>query len=165
MFHLRGVIVDVGGVGPRSSLSFDRLHRRVSNNSMTSSTFSHVTRLNFHIKSRNLGLPSERVASINMHSIAYLSPQLFRIVQRFPRTARGCVDWVRCSCSTPFRDRISAAPPYCSPDAHSLGILPRRVFGEQRGGAAEILSRNGVEHGQRTQSTHSRVGLGPIFTY
>ena len=165
MFHLRGVIIDVGGVGPRSSLSFDRLHRRVSNNSMTSSTFFHVTRLNFHIKSRNLGLPSERVASINMHSIAYLSPQLFRIVQRFPRTARGCVDWVRCSCSTPFRDRISAAPPCCSPDAHSLGILPRRVFGEQRGGAAEILSRNGVEHGQRTQSTHSRVGLGPIFTY
>ena len=165
MFHLRGVIIDVGGVGPRSSLSFDRLHRRVSNNSMTSSTFSHVTGLNLHIKSRNLGLPSERVASINMHSIAYLSPQLFRIVQRFPRTARGCVDWVRCSCSTPFRDRISAAPPCCSPDAHSLGILPRRVFGEQRGGAAEILSRNGVEHGQRTQSTHSRVGLGPIFTY
>ena len=109
--------------------------------------FFHVTRLNFHIKSRNLGLPSERVASINMHSIAYLSPQLFRIVQRFPRTARGCVDWVRCSCSTPFRDRISAAPPCCSPDAHSLGILPRRVFGEQRGGAAEILSRNGVERG------------------
>ena len=166
MFHLCGVIIDVGGVGPRSSLSFDRLHRRVSNNSMTSSTFFfHVTRLNFHIKSRNLGLPSERVASINMHSIAYLSPQLFRIVQRFPRTARGCVDWVRCSCSTPFRDRISVAPPCCSPDAHSLGILPRRVFGEQRGGAAEILSRNGVEHGQRTQSTHSRVGLGPIFTY
>ena len=127
--------------------------------------FFHVTRLNFHIKSRNLGLPSERVASINMHSIAYLSPQLFRIVQRFPRTARGCVDWVRCSCSTPFRDRISAAPPCCSPDAHSLGILPRHVFAEQRGGAAEILSRNGVEHGQRTQSTHSRVGLGPIFTY
>ena len=41
----------------------------------------------------------------------------------------------------------------------------RRVFGEQRGGAVEILSRDGVEHGQRTQSTHSRVGLGPIFTY
>ena len=155
MFHLRGVIIGVGGVGPRSSLSFDRLHRRVSNNSMTSSTFSHVTRLNFHIKSRNLGLPSERVASINMHSIAYLSPQLFRIVQRFPRTARGCVDWVRCSCSTPFRDRISVAPPCCSPDAHSLGILPRRVFGEQRGGVAEILSWNGVEHGPYSIYTFS----------
>ena len=57
--------------------------------------FFHVTRLNFHIKSRNLGLPSERVASINMHSSAYLSPQLFRIVQRFSRTTRWCVDWVR----------------------------------------------------------------------
>ena len=165
MFHLRGVIIDVGGVGPRSSLSFDRLHRRVSNNSMTSSTFFHVTRFNFHIKSRNLGLPSERVASINMHSIAYLSPQLFRIVQRFPWTARGCVDWVCSPCSTPFRDRFLASPPRCSPNAHSLGILPRRVFGEQQGGATEILSQNGVEHGQHTQSTHSRVGLGPIFTY
>ena len=137
MFHLRGVIVDVGGVGPRSSLSFDRLHRRVSNNSMTSSTFSHVTRLNFHIKSRNLGLPSKRVASINMHSIAYLSPQLFRIVQRFPRTARGCVDWVRCSCSTPFRDRISAAPPHCSPE-HILSAICRDVYLENSG---EVLPK------------------------
>ena len=51
------------------------------------------------------------------------------------------------------------------PDAHSLGILPRRVFVEQRGAAAKILSRNGVEHGERTQSTHIRVELGPIFTY
>ena len=44
-------------------------------------------------------------------------------------------------------------PPRCSPDAHPLGFLPRRVSGEQRGGAAEILSRIGVEHGERTQST------------
>jgi hypothetical protein len=35
----------------------------------------------------------------------------------------------------------------------------RRVSGEQRGGAAEILSRGGVEHGERTQSAHPRVGL------
>ena len=52
-------------------------------------------------------------------------------------------------------------PPGCSLDAHSLGFLLRRVSGEQRGGAAKILSRNGVEHGERTQSTHPRVGLGP----
>ena len=32
-----------------------------------------------------------------------------------------------------------------------LGFLPRRVSGEQRGGAAEILSRIGVELGERTQ--------------
>ena len=137
MFHLRGVIIDVGGVGPRSSLSFDRLHRRVSNNSMTSSTFSHVTRLNFHIKSRNLGLPSERVASINMHSIAYLSPQLFRIVQHFPRTARGCVDWLCSPCSTLFRDRISAAPPHCSPE-HILTAICRDVYLENSG---EVLPK------------------------
>ena len=43
--------------------------------------------------------------------------------------------------------------PCCYPYAHPLGFLPRRVSGEQRGGAAEILSRIGVEHGERTQST------------
>ena len=57
------------------------------------------------------------------------------------------------------------APPRCSPDAHPLGFWPRRVSGEQRGGAAEILSQGGVEHGERTQSAHPRVGLGLIFTY
>ena len=62
--------------------------------------------------------------------------------------------WVRSPCSTPVRDRISAAPPRCSPDAHPLGFLPRRVSGEQRRGATEILSRIGVELGERTQSTH-----------
>jgi hypothetical protein len=56
-------------------------------------------------------------------------------------------------CSTPIGDRVSAASPRCSPDTHCLGLLPRRVFGEQRGGAAEILSRIGVEHGN-----------GPIYT-
>lgn len=96
-----------------------------------------------------------------MHAIAYLPPQLFRIVQHFPRTTRGCVDWVHFSFSTPFRDTISAPPPRCSPDTHSLVFLSRRVSGEQRGGAAEILSRNVAEHGERTQSTHPRVGLGP----
>ena len=30
-------------------------------------------------------------------------------------------------------------PPCCSPDAHPLCLLRRRVSGEQRGGAAEIL--------------------------
>jgi len=62
------------------------------------------------------------------------------------------------------RQDFGGASPLFS-GAHSLRYLPRRVSGEQRGGAAEILSRNGVEHGERTQSTHPRVGLGPIFTY
>ena len=39
-----------------------------------------------------------------------------------------------------------------------LGFLPRRVSGEQRGGAAEIPSRIGVEQGERTQSTDPPVG-------
>ena len=61
--------------------------------------------------------------------------------------------WVRFPCSTPVWVRISVALPRCSPYTHPLGFLPRRVSGEQRGGAAEILSRIGVEHGERTQST------------
>jgi hypothetical protein len=68
--------------------------------------------------------------------------------------------WVRFPCSAPVRVRISAAPPRCSPDAHPLGFLPRRVSGEQRGGAVEILSRAGVEHGERTQLRIRRL-LGP----
>lgn len=69
--------------------------------------------------------------------------------------------WVRFPCSAPVRVRISAAPPYCSPDAHPLGFLPRRVSGEQRGGATEILSRTGVEHGKRTQSTEPVAARSP----
>ena len=42
--------------------------------------------------------------------------------------------------------------------------LPGRVFGEQRGNTAEILSRIGVEHENSTPDTHLRVGLGPILT-
>ena len=39
--------------------------------------------------------------------------------------------------------------------------MPREcASGEQQGGAAEILSRNGVEHEQRTQSTHPRAVRG-----
>ena len=36
--------------------------------------------------------------------------------------------------------------------------------GEQQGGAAKILSRNGVEHEQRTQSTHPRAVRGKRWT-
>jgi hypothetical protein len=39
------------------------------------------------------------------------------------------------------------------------------VFGEQRGGAAEILSPIGVDHGNKTSSTHPQLGLGPILIY
>ena len=64
-----------------------------------------------------------------------------------------------------IRRKISAAPPRYSPDT-CLGKKSREcASGEQQGGADEILSRNGVEHGGHTQSTHTRVGLGPIFTY
>ena len=62
------------------------------------------------------------------------------------------------------RQNFGSASPLFSGCTFSR-VLPGRVSGEQRGGAAEILSRNGVEQGERTQSTHPRVGLGPIFTY
>src|SRR3990170_8811154 len=38
-----------------------------------------------------------------------------------------------------IRCRISSVPPCCSPGTHPLYLLPRRVSGEQRGGATEIL--------------------------
>ena len=71
--------------------------------------------------------------------------------------------WVRSPCSTPVRDKISAAPPRCSPDAHPLGFLPRRVSREQRGGAAKISSRIGVEQGEHTQSMDPAVGQDPLY--
>src|SRR4051812_25603583 len=37
-------------------------------------------------------------------------------------------------------------------------FLAGRVSGEQQGGAAEILSRFGVDRGECIQSTHPRVG-------
>ena len=50
-----------------------------------------------------------------------------------------------------IRDRISAAPPRCSPDTR-LGKKPRGcVEGEQRGSATEILTQTGAEHGKRTE--------------
>jgi hypothetical protein len=64
-----------------------------------------------------------------------------------------------------IRCRVSTVPPYCSLGTHPLGCLPRRVLGEQQGGAAEILRRVGRRAWETTQSAHTRVGLGPIFTY
>ena len=102
--------------------------------------------LPYHVRrSRNLvrRLPFERGTVVNMQMFAYVQPYLFRIVHVF-WTACGCVDGVS------FH-----APPYPrqSFDITSLLFsgytisLPGRVFGEQRGGAVEILSRIGVEHG------------------
>ena len=83
-----------------------------------------------------------------------MHPPISLIGKGFPNPTRGCADWICSPCSTPFRDKISAAPPRCSPDTR-LGKKPRECASrEQRGGAAEILSRNRAEHGKRTQSTH-----------
>ena len=70
-------------------------------------------------------------------------------VSNCPRfwTARVCVACVRFPCSTPIRDRISVAPPMLFSGYTSSRPLSRRVFGEQRGGAAEILSWIGVGQG------------------
>ena len=40
-------------------------------------------------------------------------------------------------------------------------LFRSRVSGEQRGGAAEILSRIGVEQGERTQSTDPAAARSP----
>ena len=50
--------------------------------------------------------------------------------------------------------------PCCSPDTQSL--FSGRVFGEQWGGAAEILPRIGVEHENHPQL---RILSGGIRTY
>ena len=59
-----------------------------------------------------------------------------------PNPTRVCLDWVHfpmlCSGSyAKFRQCL----PCCSPGTHPLCLLQRRVSGEQRGGAAEILRR------------------------
>ena len=64
--------------------------------------------------------------------------------------------------SVPRQDFVGASPLF-SGCTFLSAFLSRRVSGENRGGAAEILSRVGVEHGERIQSTHPRVGLGPSF--
>jgi hypothetical protein len=69
--------------------------------------------------------------------------------------------WVRFICSALVRVRISAAPPCCSPDAHPLGFLPTCVSGEQRGVAAKIMSRAGIEHGEHTQSMDPPAARSP----
>ena len=61
-----------------------------------------------------------------------------------PNPTRGCVDEVSFHALLPIRDRISAAPPRCSPDAH-----PAResVYPENNRGNAETPSRTGADHG------------------
>ena len=46
---------------------------------------------------------------------------------------------------------------------YTISLLGR-VFGEQRGGAAEIVSDRSRPW-RLTPATHPRVGLGPILTY
>jgi len=78
-----------------------------------------------------------------MRITAYLRRYLFRIVHVF-WTARECVDKVR------FHVPLLSESEF----RHHLPVVLRihtlrkgRVSGEQRGGAAEILTRTGAEHG------------------
>jgi hypothetical protein len=78
------------------------------------------------------------------HASTYIST-------RWAPSSRRIRSWLRSPCSTLVQVRISAAPPRCSPDTR-LGKKPRGcASGEQWGGAAEILTRTGVEHGKRRQ--------------
>ena len=62
-------------------------------------------------------------------------------------SSRICGPSSRFLCSCIVLDRILVVSPGCSLDTHPLGSLSRRVFGEQRGGAAEIFSRIIQVHG------------------
>ena len=80
-----------------------------------------------------------------MQIFVYLSPYMFRIVHIF-WTARGCVDGVSFHGVLPFETEYR----HHFPVVLRIHNLPSgRVFGEQRRNAAEILSRIGVEHGNR----------------
>jgi hypothetical protein len=89
-----------------------------------------------------------------------MNPPISLIGKEGPNPTRGCVDRVRSPCSTPIQDKISAAPTRCSPNTRLDKKARECASGEQRGGAAEILSWIGVEHGERTQSTHPRAVRG-----
>jgi len=78
-----------------------------------------------------------------MHVFAYLFPYLFRIVHVF-WTARGCVDVLVSMVSSDSRQSFGIT--YLLFSGYTLS-LAGRVPGEQRGGAAEILSRIGANHG------------------
>ena len=71
----------------------------------------------------------------------------------------GCIDGVSSHGLRRF-ETVSASSPRCSPDTQSP--FSGRVFREQRGGAAEILPRIGVEHENQPQL---RILLGGIRTY
>ena len=72
-----------------------------------------------------------------MQLFAYMEPYVFRIVHVI-WTAQGCVDMVS------FHGQLRSVPEF----RHHLPVV-LRGFGEQRGGAAEILSRLGVDHGNQ----------------
>jgi hypothetical protein len=75
--------------------------------------------------------------------------------------ARGCVDGVSFHVYSDPRQSFGITSLMFSGYTSSP---PGHVFGEQRGGAAEILSRIGVDM-ETNPSMHPQVGLGPILTY
>ena len=95
--------------------------------------------------SRNLVrcLPSERDTVGGIQIFVYLQPYLFRIVHVF-WTARGCVDGLVFMVRSGPRRSFGITSLLFS--GYTLS-LAGRVSGEQRGGAAEILSRIGAGHG------------------
>ena len=77
-----------------------------------------------------------------MQLFAYMEPYVFRIVPVFG-TVRGCVDVVS------FHALLQSVQSFGITSLLFSGYtisLTGRVFGEQRGGAAEILSRQEVDH-------------------
>ena len=85
----------------------------------------------------------------NIQNFAFVRPYLFRIIHVF-WTARGCVDGDSFHDLLPFEIEYRHHFPVVL-RIHNLPSLSGRVFGEQQGNAAEIISRIGVEHGNRLQ--------------
>ena len=80
-----------------------------------------------------------------MQLFAYIEPYVFRIVHVI-WTAQGCVDMVS------FHGQLRSVQSFSITSLLFSGYtisLTGRVFGEQRGGAAKILSRLGVDHGNQ----------------
>ena len=101
----------------------------------------------------------ERDTVGNMHIFAYVGSYLFWIVHIF-WTARVCVDGF--SLHGLLRSEIvSASPPCCSPNAQSSC---QDVYSENSGEVLPKFVSDRSRAWKLTPSTHTRVGLGPIFT-
>ena len=112
-------------------------------------------------------LPFERVAFINMHVFCIFITVILSNCPPYPWTARVCVDWVRfpiCSAPDPMQNFVSASLLF---SGYTSSLLIAETCIRRTAGRCcrNFASDPEQSMGKRTQSTHTGVGLGPIFTY